>query len=163
MANRSKSTRKDIPVTKPRKTPKSTDQAQNNEPNAEEGNTHHASSKSDNGLPTTSTESPRRGRGRPKRTVQQSGSMPVGQEPAPTEVVAPRKRGRKAMPADDDGSQPPPKRTKKGKTKMKLLKPHLILKTRCTCLPRPTSRSPRTQYSSCWEEAKKAHPRGGCG
>jgi hypothetical protein len=169
MVNHSKITRKDNPATKPRNPqPKSTNQAQNNEPYAEEGNTHHPGPTSDNGPPTTSTEPPRRTRGtrgRPKRTVQQFGSM--GQEPAQTEVVVPRKRGRKAatLADDDHGSQPPLKKTKnlKGKAKMKLLEPHLILKTRCTYLPRPTSRSSRTQCSSCWEAAKKAHHRGGCG
>ena len=122
MANHSKSNNK------PRNPqPKSTNQAQNNEPNAEEGDTHTSSKEqptSDNGQPTITAEPPRRGRGRPKRTaVQQSGSM--GQEPTQTEVVAPRKRARKAAtPADDDnGSQPPPKRTKKGMVKAKLLEP----------------------------------------
>lgn len=127
MSNHSKTTRtrKDNPATKPpNPQPKSTEEAQNNEPNAGKGNAHHASSKdqptSNNGPTTTSTETQRRSRGRPKRAVvQQSDSM--GQEPAQTKAVVPHKRGRKAatLADDDHGSQPPPKRTRnlKGKAK----------------------------------------------
>ena len=94
--------------------PKSTDQAQNDKPNVKEGTTYHTSSNiqptNDNRQPTTSTEPPRKSRGRPKKTVVDQQSDSTGREPAPAEVVAPRKRGRKAATLADDGdSQPPSK------------------------------------------------------
>ena len=131
MATRSKSTRKANTGTKLQNPqPKSTNQAQNDKPNVEEGITYHTSSyiqpTSDNRQPTTSTKPPRKSRGRPKKTVVDQQSDSTGQEPAPAEVVAPHKRGRKAATLADDGdSQPPSKRTKKGEAIMTYLEPRL--------------------------------------
>ena len=130
MATHSKSTRKATAGTKLQNPPpKSTDQAQNVKPNVEEGFTYHTSSNiqptNDDGQPTASTE-PHRSRGRPKKTVVDRHTDSMGQEPVPAEVVAPRKRGRKAATLTDDGSsQPPTKRTKKGKAIMTYWKPYL--------------------------------------
>ena len=84
----------------------------------------------------------------PQKTVVDQQSDSMGKEPAPVKVVAPHKHGRKAATlADDGGSQPPSKWTKKGKAIMTYLEPRLrdMLYKPDT----PVSRDPLPDHPGC--------------